>query len=151
MNLKKILTSDSVKVGLRGTTKKEIIEELVDIIVANGQGLDKEIILKAILDREAQMSTGMSNGIAIPHGKTDSILALRATIAVSENPVDFESLDGLPSRIFVMTVSPASETGPHLQFLAEVSRLLSSEDVRRCIIAAKTSSQLLKILHEGIK
>lgn len=149
MNLKKVLTRDSVRIGLSGTTKNEIIEELVGIIVENGNNLDREALLQAVLDRESQMSTGMKNGIAIPHGKTDSVSDLHAVIAVSAQPVEFECLDKNPARIFVMTISPASHTGPHLQFLAEVSGLLTKEDLREKILASKSSDELLSIFLQG--
>lgn len=145
MNLKKVLTEDSVKIGLSGTTKDEIIEELVDIIVANDGGLNRDAILKAVLERESQMSTGMKNGIAIPHGKTDAVSDLHAVIAVSSVPIDFECMDKKPARIFVMTISPAAKTGPHLQFLAEVSGLLTKPDLREKILKAKHASELLAV------
>lgn len=149
MNLKKVLTRDTVRIGLAGTNKNEIIEELVRIIVENGSGLDEDTLLKAVFDREAQMSTGMKNGIAIPHGKTDVVSDLHAVIAVSSKPVEFECLDKQPARIFVMTISPASHTGPHLQFLAEVSGLLTRDDLRKKMLSAKTEDELLKFFLNG--
>lgn len=149
MNLKKVLSPQTVRVGLRGTNKKEIIEEMVDLIVSSTPGLDKAALLQAVMDREAQMSTGMSNGIAIPHGKTDVLSSLYAAMAVSMEAVDFQSLDKQPAQIFAMTVSPPSASGDHLQFLAEVSRILSDEDTRQHILRAKTDAELLKILVNG--
>ena len=149
MNLKKVLTKDSVKIGLSGTTKSEVLEELVDILVANDGGLDRAVVLQAVLDREAQMSTGMKNGIAIPHGKTDTVSDLHAVIAVSAEPVDFESMDKKPARIFIMTLSPATRTGPHLQFLAEVSGLLTRDDLREKMILARDESELLDMFLGG--
>ncbi len=149
MNLKKLLSRDSVKIGLPGTTKNEIIENLVDIIVSNGTGLEKDALLKAVFDRESQMSTGMKNGIAIPHGKTDAVSELHAVIAVSSSPVDFESLDKKPSRIFIMTLSPSNHTGPHLQFLAEVSALLTKPGLCNKILALSDEKQLLDMFLSG--
>jgi mannitol/fructose-specific phosphotransferase system IIA component (Ntr-type) len=149
MNLKKVLTEKSVRIGLSAATKGEVIEELVDMIVAGAPGLNREVVLKAVLDRESQMSTGMKNGIAIPHGKTDAVTELHAVIAVSREPIDFECLDGNPARIFVMTVSPASLTGPHLQFLAEVSGLLTKDDLRKKILSASNESELLGLFLGG--
>ena len=136
-------------IGLIGTSKNEIIKELVGLIVKNGSDLDEKSLLKAVFDREAQMSTGMKNGIAIPHGKTNDVSELHAVIAVSAVPVDFECLDKKPARIFVMTISPASHTGPHLQFLAEVSGLLTRDDLREKILAAENEDELLKIFLQG--
>lgn len=149
MNLKKVLSTKTVKIGLPGTTKDEIITSLVDLIVSAATDLDRDRLLKAVFDREAQMSTGMKNGIAIPHGKTDAVNELHAALAVSAEPVPFDSLDQQPARIFVMTVSPQSHSGPHLQFLAEVSRLLSTDDQCRRVLAAGTEEELLRIFVEG--
>lgn len=149
MNLKKVLSTKTVKIGLPGTTKDEIITSLVDLIVSAATDLDRDRLLKAVFDREAQMSTGMKNGIAIPHGKTDAVNELHAALAVAAEPVPFDSLDQQPARIFVMTVSPQSHSGPHLQFLAEVSRLLSTDDQCRRVLAAGTEEELLRIFVEG--
>ena len=145
MNLRKVLTPDTVHLGLKGRSKSEIIEELVDLLVAAGKNLDRDALLKAVNDREAQMSTGMKNGIAIPHGKTDAVSDLQAVIGISAEPVDFECMDKKPARIFVMTISPASHTGPHLQFLAEVSSLLTQDSLREKILAAEDRDELLKL------
>jgi PTS system nitrogen regulatory IIA component len=84
------------------------------------------------------MSTGMQNGVAIPHGKTDSVKGLVAAVGLNKSGVDFDSMDGSPSTIFIMTVSPARRTGPHMQFLAEVSRLLGSAEEREKLLACRT-------------
>ena len=96
MHLKKVLTEKSVRIGLTGSTKNEIIEELVDIIIAGDSSLKREPLLTSVMEREAQMSTGMKNGIAIPHGKTDAVRQLHAAAALSAEPVDFDALDGEP-------------------------------------------------------
>jgi len=148
MKLKRVLDENSLRIDLPGSTKDEIIRELVGIIIANAGDLIEEDILNAVFQREAQMSTGMKNGIAIPHAKAASVTRLHAAVAASAEPVDFESLDGLPARIFVMTISPAAQTGPHLQFLAEVSALLANEESRRRVLAAKSRNELLKAFCE---
>ena len=148
MKLKKRIDLNSVRINLQGTTKDEIIRELASVICSKTPSLDYEIILKSVMDREAQMSTGMKNGVAIPHGKTDYVQDLYAAVGLSKQPVEFESLDGEPSRIFIMTISPASRTGEHLEFLAEVSRLLISEDTRKHILDCKSNEELLNIFLE---
>ena len=147
--MKKVLTRNSVKIGLSGTGKNAVIEELVDMIAAQDDRLNRDDLLKAVFDREQQMSTGMKNGIAIPHGKTDIVNKLYAAVGVSKDGIDFECMDKCPAHIFVMTISPASHTGPHLQFLAEVSGLLTREDLRTGILNAETEDQLLSIFLEG--
>ena len=146
MNLKTIISADTVNLHLKGTTKKEIIGELLDILCKTGKVQDREAALQAVMDREEKMSTGMKHGIAIPHGKTASIKDLIACIGISENPVDFNSLDKQPCRIFIMTLSPVEKTGPHLQFLAEVSLLFKSSEKREQILNAQTPGEVLEIL-----
>ncbi|MBQ7611835.1 MAG: PTS sugar transporter subunit IIA [Spirochaetaceae bacterium] len=146
MDLKSILTNETVNLHLKGTTKEEIIDELLDMLVAAGKVKDKAIAKACVLDREKKMSTGMKHGIAIPHGKTDSIESLVACIGISDNPIDFDSLDQEPSRIFIMTLSPIDKTGPHLRFLAEVSLLFKSPEKRKQLLSVKTSEEVIQLL-----
>lgn len=148
MNLKTVITTDTIDLHLKGTTKEDIINELLDVLVKAGKIKDKAAALKAVMEREEKMSTGMKHGIAIPHGKCGSIQDLIACIGVSEKPVDFDSLDHEPCRIFIMTLSPMEKTGPHLQFLAEVSLLFKSSEKREEILNAKTPEEVLRILSE---
>jgi mannitol/fructose-specific phosphotransferase system IIA component (Ntr-type) len=148
MDLKSILSRDTVALGLKGRNKEEIIDELLKVAAKPGKISDLATARKAVLERERRMSTGMKHGIAIPHGKTDAVKDLVACIGVSEEAVDFDALDREPCRIFIMTLSPADKTGPHLQFLAEVSLLFRSAEKRAAIIAAKTPDEVLKILTE---
>ena len=148
MNLKTAITTDAIDLHLKGSTKKEIINELLDILVRTGKIQDREGALNAVTEREEKMSTGMKHGIAIPHGKCAAIQDLVACIGVSDKPVDFNSLDNEPCRIFIMTLSPVEKTGPHLQFLAEVSLLFKSAGKRDEILNAKTPEEVLKILAE---
>jgi len=148
MNLKSVLSADTVSLNLKGSVKEEIINELLDILNKAGKIADREAAYAAIMDREQKMSTGMKHGIAIPHGKTGTIQDLVACIGVSEKPVDFDSLDHEPCRIFIMTLSPVEKTGPHLQFLAEVSLLFKSAEKRRDILNAQSPEDILKILSE---
>ena len=93
----------------------------------------------AELERESKMSTGIQQGIAIPHGKTDAVDELLACVGIVKDGVDFEALDGISSKIFIMTLSPLTRTGPHVQFLAEISRVLTNEEMRIKLINAGSS------------
>ena len=148
MNLKTVLTKETINLHLKGKTKEEIIGELLDILVATGKIQDKAAAFAAVMDRENKMSTGMKHGIAIPHGKSTTIKDLIACIGISDNAVDFDSLDHEPCRIFIMTLSPLEKTGPHLQFLAEISLLFKSSEKRAEILKAQTTDDILKILAE---
>ena len=146
MNLKKPLTVETICLDLKGATKEAILAEMVDLLVASGHIRDRDAVLKAVLEREKRMSTGMQNGIAIPHGKTDSVDCLVAALGIKRGGVDFGALDGQPSNVFVMTVSPDSRTGPHIQFLAEISRPLNDASVRAKLLAATSPDEVLHLL-----
>jgi len=148
MNLKTVLTKETITLHLKGTTKEEIINELLDILVSADKVQDKAAAFAAVMDREKKMSTGMKHGIAIPHGKSATIKDLVACIGISDTAVDFDSLDHEPCRIFIMTLSPLEKTGPHLQFLAEISLLFKSSEKRAEILKAQNPGEILKILAE---
>ena len=148
MNLKSVLTADTVSLNLKGSDKQGVINELLDILVNAGKISDRVAAYNAIMDREQKMSTGMKHGIAIPHGKTNTIQDLVACIGVSENPVEFDSLDNEPCRIFIMTLSPVEKTGPHLQFLAEISLLFKSSEKRTDILNAGSAEDIIRIITE---
>jgi len=148
MNLKSVLTKETISLHLKGTTKETIIDELLDILIAAKKIDDRAAAHAAIMDREQKMSTGMKHGIAIPHGKSTSIHDLVACIGISDTAVDFDALDQEPCRIFIMTLSPVEKTGPHLQFLAEISLLFKSEEKRRDILNASSPEEIIRILSE---
>jgi PTS system nitrogen regulatory IIA component len=148
MNLKSILTTDTIDLHLKGSTKVEIINELLDLLVKAGKIQNREAAYEAVMDREQKMSTGMKHSIAIPHGKSITISDLVACIGISDKPVDFDSLDNEPCRIFIMTLSPVDKTGPHLQFLAEISLLFKSSEKRQEILNAKSPGEIIKVLSE---
>jgi PTS system nitrogen regulatory IIA component len=146
MSFNTSLTKDTICLHLKGSNKQTIISELLDILVSAGQVKDRDAALASIMDRESKMSTGMKHGIAIPHGKTSSVDDLVVCIGISDNPVDFEALDGEPCRIFIMTLSPLEKTGPHLQFLAEISLLFKSPEKRAEMLASGSPDEILRIL-----
>lgn len=148
MDFKAVLRNGCYCLDLRGNTKQEVINEMVDMLIAGGKipSEHREPVIKAIMDRERKMSTGVQHGVAIPHGKTELIDDLVSAVAIKREGIDFGALDGLPSRIFVMTVSSVLRTGPHLQYLAEISKLLNVPSLRERILNAASVDELLKIL-----
>ena len=146
MNPKRVLAKETVILHLKGADKSAILEELIDVLVSSGRIKDRKAALKAVMEREKKMSTGLQNGIAIPHGKTDTVDSLVAALGIRKEGVDFDSLDGLPAQIFLMTLSPASRTGPHIQFLADISRTLHDAAVRQQVMDATSEEQVLEIL-----
>jgi len=146
MDLMTVLNPELIALHLSGTTKDEIIDELIDVAMKSGRVKDREQAKASVLERETRMSTGMKHGIAIPHGKTSAVSELVACVGVSDKEVDFDALDHKGCRIYIMTLSPPEKTGPHIQFLAEVSMLFRSEEKRQAILKAGTSQELLEVL-----
>jgi len=145
MNLKKLLGKENVFLDLESSSKEDIIKEMIDQLVVSGKIKDRDAALEAVLTREEKMSTGMENGIAIPHGKTDSVDHLITAVALKKEGVDFDSMDGQASKIFIMTVSPLSRSGPHIQFLAEISKLLKEPEARQMLLAARTVEEVIRV------
>ncbi len=141
-----VLSPDMVALHLEGTTKDEIIDELIDVAMKSGKVKDKASAKASVLDRESRMSTGMKHGIAIPHGKTSAVSELVACVGVSDQEVDFDALDHQGCKIYIMTLSPPEKTGPHLQFLAEVSMLFRSEEKRQAILRSNSAEEVLMVL-----
>ncbi|MFB0525435.1 MAG: PTS sugar transporter subunit IIA, partial [Phycisphaerae bacterium] len=133
MILTQILQPACVKVPLEGKDKNSVITELVDLLDANGLLLDRNPALEAVLVREQTKSTGIGSGIAIPHGKCKAVKELVMAIGIAHEPIDFESVDGKPVTIVILLVSPADQTGPHIQALARISRLMLDEQFKQSL------------------
>ncbi|MEA5031626.1 MAG: PTS sugar transporter subunit IIA [Sphaerochaeta sp.] len=145
MKIKNILSPAVVTTSLKSTTKEGVISELLDLLVSAKLVTDRDAVLSALMDRERKMSTGIQHGVAIPHGKTAAVKNLVACIGIKKDGVDFASLDGEPSRIFIMTLSPLDRVGPHVQFLAEVSMVIKTEEARERLLNAKTAQEVLAV------
>ncbi|MEI0795514.1 PTS fructose transporter subunit IIABC [Brachyspira pilosicoli] len=144
--LKDVITLDCINIDLKGQTKSEIIDEMVDILYNNGKLNDREEYKKEILKREAQSSTGMEEGIAIPHGKTDAVKIPTVAIGISKKGVDYESLDGKPSHLFFMIAAPANSNNSHIELLSKITTLLLEDDIREALINSKSKEEVLDIL-----
>ncbi len=147
LRIANFIRADMVRARLRSRTKADVIEELLDMLVEGGLVNNREAALQAVLDREESMSTGMGNGIAIPHGKTDSVRSLVCAMGVRKQGIDFQSLDGKPSCIFILTLSPLEGSAPHLQFMATISRTLD-EEKRTRLLACRSDKDLYGILSD---
>jgi mannitol/fructose-specific phosphotransferase system IIA component (Ntr-type) len=148
MDFRKSLESTCFCLELQGTTKDAVIAEMVDLLVGAGKIQDRDAALRAVIEREQRMSTGMQYGVAVPHGKTSTVDHLVTLFALKREGIEFDSLDKLPARIFVMTISSNSRTGPHIQYLAEMSKFLCSPDIRERLLRAQTEEEIKKILSE---
>ncbi len=146
MDLHKILTVDRVCVPLAATDKTGVITELVDLLNASGALTNRAAALDAVLRREAERTTGIGYGLAIPHGKSEGCARLVLAAGKPACPVDFQSLDGRPVTFVVLLVSPPDQTGVHIQALAKISRLMNMEDFRTAVDRATSAAELYQAI-----
>jgi len=137
MNLLQSIHKESISISLSSKKKGDVLEELLDLAMLGGQIQDRKSALKSIVEREKKMSTGMHHGLAIPHGKTNGVNRLVAAVGIAPEGIEFNALDGQPSKIFILSISPANRAGPHIQFLAEISRILNQEERRNELLHAQ--------------
>ena len=142
----KLISENCISLDLKSRHKNDIIKEMVDLLKEDGKLKDPDDCLQAVYEREASMSTGMQNGIAIPHGKSNGVDELVVAIGLKKDGVEFDSLDGLPARIFILTLSPKNATGPHIQFLSSVSAILNKPRLFEEILACKKTGDLKALL-----
>lgn len=151
MRLTEILQPDCVKVPLAATTKQESIFELVDLLADCSGVSDSTSLRQAVWQRETTRTTGIGHGIGIPHGKSDGVDRLRMAIGRMAKPCEFGAIDGRPVDLIILLVSPLDQTGPHIQALAKISRLLTSEKFRAAMRSARDGETLYKLIvqHEA--
>lgn len=146
MKLTEILTPDCIRVPLSSHDKFEAITELVDVLASADQIENRELVLNAVLARERTASTGIGRGLAVPHGKSSGCSRLVMALGKPEGTLDFDSKDGLPVEIVVLLASPPDKTGPHIQALARISRLMLMDSFRSALAGAATADELWKII-----
>ncbi len=148
MNLTKILELKSIKVGLESTDKEAVIKELVDLLDTNGLLSNRDGVLDAVLVRERTRSTGIGSGIAIPHGKCGSVKELIMAIGTARELIDFDSVDAKGVNIILLLLSPANQTGPHIQALASISRLMLDEEFRTSLAGADSAEEVYELIRK---
>lgn len=144
MKIGEILTEDMVVTGLEGGTKEEIIDAMIELVSKSPKVVDKEKVREAIFERERIMSTGVGNGFAIPHGKTDAVSDIVAAFAVTAEPIDYQSLDEKPVRLVFLLVGKDNMVGPHIKLLSRISRLMNKEEFRKRLTELKTPREILE-------
>ena len=141
-----LFSENCINLNLKGSTKNEIIDELVEMLNAAGKLNDKEEYKKQILKRESQSSTGLEEGIAIPHAKTAAVKIPSIAFGLSKNGVDYESLDGEPSKLFFMIAAPANASDTHIEILSKLTTMLLDDDIRERLLEVKTPQEVIEIL-----
>jgi mannitol/fructose-specific phosphotransferase system IIA component (Ntr-type) len=144
-DLLSLIAADCITLNLRGETKEAVIAELVDLLSVRKKLLDRDMVLTDVMNREALMSTGMERGIALPHGKSNGVKDTVVAVGIKREGVPFDSMDGQPSRIFILEVSPKN-TGPHVQFLSAIGAKLKDEETCQALIDAVSVMQVVELL-----
>ena len=146
MNLLDILTPQSIKAPLAATDKKGVIDELVDLLASISKVSDAAALKDAVWTREQTRTTGIGHGLAIPHGKSPGLASLAMAIGKPRSPMDFQAIDAQPVRLVVLLASPPDRTSDHIQALARISRLMTMDEFRSRIYAAKDSVEIYELL-----
>ncbi len=146
MQITSFLKKEAIKVGMKAKTKDEALKELVDLLVSSGQVDNKRKMLSVLREREDLGSTGIGQGLAIPHGKCDCVSSLCSAVGVSKTGVNFDALDGERVYVFCLLVAPDQEAGLHLKALARVASLLKDRYFRRQLQNSRTPEEVLSAI-----
>lgn len=147
MRIKNVLSTSVIRTELASDTKEEVMYELLDILIEAGKipADRRDQVFEDLMDRENKMSTGIQHGVAIPHAKTKAVSSLVACIGIKREGLDFDSLDGQKSTLFIMTISPIDRVGPHVQFLAEISQIIKNLSSRKALLEAQSAQEVLSV------
>jgi PTS system nitrogen regulatory IIA component len=148
MKITDILDEASIIQDLRSTSKKGVLQELSTVLVEGGKLPDRDKVVQVLLEREKLGSTGIGDGIAIPHGKMKEIKELVTSFGRSIEGINFESIDNKPTYLFFLLVAPENSAGIHLKALARISRLLKDPSFRNRLMEARDRGALFRIIAE---
>lgn len=148
MKIVDLLQRSAIAADMKAVGKNEALSEMTEAILRVAGGLNRDDIIKVLQERERLGSTGIGDGVAIPHGKLKNIDRLLISFGRSRRGVDFESMDGKPAQLFFLLVAPEESVGIHLKTLARISKLLKNPDVRRRLIDAADGDEIFRIITE---
>jgi len=147
MNISSIL-NNRITTEFNSNSKEELINEMVNLLISDENVIDLEKVRTVVLEREKIMSTGIGNGFAIPHGKTNGVKEIVAVFAKLSKPIDFEAIDGKPVNLIFMMVGREDAVGDHIKMLSRISRIISKDQVHAKLLGAETSEDILKIFED---
>ncbi len=147
MKILDVLPKEAIVVDLKAIDKKGVLEELV-VPIAKIAGIDREELVKVLMERERLGSTGIGQGIGIPHGKIRGLESLIIGFGRSQKGVDFDSMDGMPAHIFFLLITSENSTGLHLKLLARISRILKNDPFKEKLLHATSRDEIYSIIKE---
>ena len=148
MKILDIVSPEGVLGNLRAETKEGVLREMAEAAAAGVPSLSAQVLTSILMERESLGSTGITDGVAIPHGKVPGLNRLIAVFGRSRTGVQFHSIDGKPAQLFFLIVAPEQSAGMHLKALARVSRLLKDARFRQDLLAARDADDLRRVLRE---
>jgi len=143
-----LIRPEVVKVPLVSTTKPEVIRELVEVLREAGKISDADLVYEALMKRESLGSTGLEQGIAVPHAKTPAVDSLTVALGISPRGVDFQSIDGEASKLFFLLLAAPDQSGPHIEALADIARITKSQAFCRTLASATTPAEVVELFTE---
>lgn len=144
MEVKNMFSKNRVVFDLKSKTKDEVLDELIEVLAKDGKIIDKGVFKKAVLKREEEFSTGIGMGIAIPHGKSNSVKEASIVFGLSKEGIDYKSMDDEPAHLFFLIAVPEESSDVHLRALSEISRKLMHPETREGIYNAKSFEEFIK-------
>ncbi len=148
MKITEMLRKEFILEELKAGNKRDVLAELVAVFAKGGGRIDPEATLQVLLEREKLGSTGIGDGIAIPHGKLAGLDEMVIAFGRSREGIDFEAMDGKPAHLFFLLMAPVNSSGQHLKALARISRMLKDGVFRRNLLEAKRHDDLVRIIAE---
>jgi len=148
MKISEVLNSRLIKVNVQSEEKEELFEEMLQLFVSSGLIKNRDAALRALLEREAKMSTGIAKWLALPHGKIQEACGLLMALGTSQAGIEYDSLDGEPVHVILMVFSEIGNPGPHIEALAEISRMFLAAGFTAKIRDAKSADEILRLIRE---
>lgn len=148
MKLVDLISEKNVIAHLKGTTKEEVINELVDLFKSDPRVTDIEKVRACVLEREKIMSTGVGKGFAIPHGKTGSVDEILAAFGKTNNPIEYEALDNQPVYLIFLLVGKDNLVSTHIKLLSRISRMMNKDEFRKNLLDAESEQEIIEIFRK---
>ena len=146
MRLSEILAIDNIIPELKAKDKKGVLGELAGVIANNDANIDKGLLVKVLIEREHLGSTGIGDGVAIPHGKLSSVKQPIVSFGRSKKGLDFDSMDGQPAFLFFLLLAPENSSGVHLQVLTKIARILKSSTFRKALMQVESREEIYQTI-----
>ncbi len=148
VKIAELLDPAAIVAELQGGSKNEVLAELTDALLTANPALNRAEVLRVLQERERLGSTGIGDGVAIPHGKLRNLDSQLIAFGLSEKGVEFDAMDGKPARLFFLLIAPEDAAGAHLKTLARISKLLKGSQVRERLRGARDRQQIYQIIAE---